>query len=247
MITQRMMMSSDDAGYEELNGFELKRSSNGVATTIRYHWPTSSGGLGEIRKMEVIDAAYRNTSIAYAPSSAYNYDNTALTNFSSAGNDGSWYIYNNTSYSYTTALTSVFTNSLICSQWRNLYSDKTAKENTDAWMANSYFNKSGYAPYWTRSLTVDGGNWDIPNEFQLMVIFCCSDLLDEMDPTFSSNKSKGLGYKATNGRFRMNTTYARIWSSTESSSDAVRYVGYTGNCLYVNKTSTYGVVPIREL
>ena len=245
MITQRMMMSSDDIGYEELNGFELKRSSNGVATTIRYHWPNSDGTLGEIRKMEVIDAAYRNASIAFASSNSFD---SSLTNFSSTNTNGTWYINGGSSnISWTTALPSTLTNTLLCQQWKNLSTDKTAKYNTDTWMTYSYCSSTSYAPGWTRAITTAGGGWDIPNEFQLMVIFCCSDLLDELDPTFSSNKSKGLGYKATNGRFRMNTSYPYIWSSTEYSSGYVRGVLCNGSCGTSPKTSPNGVVPVREL
>jgi hypothetical protein len=192
--------------------------------------------------MEVIDAKYRNSEIRFASSQF----NSSLTDFSNtSGNDGSFYVYEKKNHSISTAL-SGFTNALICSQWRNLYSDKTAKANTNTWMTYSQCNTTTYAPGWCRAITTDGGNWDIPNLFQLIVIYCCSDMLDEMDPTFSANKAKGLGYASTNGRFRISNG-GNIWSSTEYSNSSVRAVHYYGVCQYANKDTAQGCVPVREL
>ena len=241
MITQKLLAGAD--GKIEFNEFKLYRSDNGIATTIEFNFPNEDGTLGPKGVIEVIDAAYRNISIRFASSSSFD---SSLTNFQSKNTNGNWYINGASTISYTAALPSTLTNTSLCYYWRNLSTDLSAKENTNTWMTYSYCSSTGNAPRWCRDISTDGGNWDIPNEFQLMVIFCCSDILDELDPTFSSNKDKGLGYKATNGRFSPSTTYPYIWSSTDYSSDRVRGVHAYGGCYDNLKTTPCGVVPIRE-
>lgn len=217
-------------------GCLLNRSANGIATTIRYkNWK------GETGKMEVIDAQYRPDN-KYFHQTGYS-DNPDLDNFSS-NNGTDWYFGQGSLSSYkTTDLPDYITNSLVYSLWGpSLAADLTAKENCDSWAS---IVASTDAVNVVRALTTDSANgiWDIPNEYELIILFMLADIIDSMDPTAESYPAKKIGKTHSSGRFRGTT----FWSSTECSSNAVRFVSTNGYCNNVSKNYTYAVLPVREL
>lgn len=125
--------------------------------------------------------------------------------------------------------------------------DKTAKENTDVLMT---YNDTE-AAHWCRAQNISGvGALDLPNIYELMVIYLESDNLDALDPTAEQYPNmmlgyKMLGYKATDGRFYNTSGYT--WSSTEHNPYGARSVNYRGRVIWDGKTNSCGVVPVKEL
>lgn len=121
--------------------------------------------------------------------------------------------------------------------------DGTARENTDVLMTYD----ETQAAHWCRTQVIDGvGALDLPNIYELMVIYLEADRIDALDPTAEQYPWLALGYKATNGRF-FNIS-GMVWSSTEYSAKGARpanchsFVGY-GSKNY----ESLGVVPVKEL
>ena len=227
-------------------GCTLYRSANGIATTIEFKdW------TGNPRKMEVIDAAYRpNNKKQFG---TYNVD-SSLANFASTNKNGTFYIGGESSdYTNNVDLPATLTNDLIYTQWSpSLATDLTAKENCDVWMTyegtkDTYSTPTIGVPAIEacRVITTDSsnGSWDLPNVYELMILFMLSDIIDSLDPTASSYATMKIGKTHSSGRFR--GTY--FWSSTEDSATNVRRVNYGGYCNNGTKATACAVLPVREL
>ena len=120
--------------------------------------------------------------------------------------------------------------------------DKTAKENTDALMA---YNDTE-AAHWCRAQNISGvGALDLPNIYELIVLYLEADNIDALDPTAEQYPNMMLGYKATNGRFY--NIFGYTWSSTEHGSSHARVVGWSGDVFDDTESHSYGVVPVKEL
>ena len=72
-----------------------------------------------------------------------------------------------------------------------------------------------------------------------------ADNIDALDPTFNSNRGKGLGMNSTNGRFYNNSRV--YWSSTGYSSTYAWVVHYNGRVANHTQTVDAGVAPVKEL
>lgn len=141
----------------------------------------------------------------------------------------------------TVALPKVLTDLELQTEFPSFKADKTAKENTNILM--KYDTPAAHA---ARGVNVGLGEMDLPNIYEAMVIFQESDRLDELDPTFETHKDKGLGYKASWGRFDMNNQ-SGVWSSTSYSDSGARDMSYNGYVRNYTRSNTYGVVPVLEL
>ena len=143
------------------------------------------------------------------------------------------------------ALSYNLTDQEIQTRFRRFMVDKTAKENTDALM--TYDDTE--AAHWCRAQNISGvGDLDLPNAYELMVIYLESDRLDALDPTASSYPQYMLGCKNPNGRFSPESNN-RYWTSTEVSAERAITVDNEGDLNINNgvKTSARGVLPVKEI
>lgn len=140
-------------------------------------------------------------------------------------------------------------------QFPSFKSDKTARQNTDVLMQcnndmNDDFDNDNEAVHWCRAQNIPGiGNLDLPNIYELMIIYLEADNIDTLDPTIEQYPDMMLGHKSTYGRFRR----LRPWSSTEGDNFNNRsytarsiteegHVGYGGRGI-----ESCGVLPVKEL
>ena len=94
------------------------------------------------------------------------------------------------------------------------------------------------------SLTGISNGCDLPNLYELSVIYIESDIIDEMDPTLSSNLDKALSKQSNFYRW-FNGQYG--WSSTEYSGTSVWYMYGNGTVYSTTKYYSTCVVPVREI
>ena len=182
----------------------------------------------------------------------YNKD-LSLTNFYPSNSTAGGSYINGTSTSIGTKTeVPVLTNSEFRTLWSNLATDGTAKSNCDTWLSETdgytYSSYTGSpAIEYARSLTIDGHPCDVPNEEELMMMYLNAERIDSLDDTAEFYPDFALGKNVnSNGRFRFNNT-SGAQSCTESSEKNLRYVGYTGNCGTLAKTSICTIIPIVEL
>ena len=142
-------------------------------------------------------------------------------------------------------LTYAVTDAEFQAKWPSLKNDGTAKENTDRLVQSI----TAEAAHYCRAIEIDGlGELDIPNIYELFVLYQEADRLDAMDPTFESFKDKGLGCKATFGRFQFAAEFgATICSSSECNAEYMHCIGRTGIKLVLPQDGCYIVVPVKEL
>lgn len=234
----------------EYHGFKLGRHISGKGTVINY-----KAADGSRKDMLVLDAQYRSVQ----KFGTYGTDVPGLANFQAQGNGGR-FVWENNSIDSKTPMPAAVTNDQIFNQWSETFvADSTAKANCDIWMTyNDKTDSQGIkgvpAVAWCRAQVVNGKLCDLPNEYQLIVLWACGDDLDEMDPTAASYPDLRLGYTSTNahpnyGRCqKFNGVYAdRLCSSTERDSTNVRNVTYVGDTYAILKNYNCGVVPILEL
>lgn len=143
----------------------------------------------------------------------------------------------------TMSLVGVLSDTEIQSEFPSFKTDKTAKENTDILMKyNSPAARS------CRNLDVGLGPMDLPNIYELMMLYQEADNIDKLDPTFAANKDSGLGHTSTYGRFDARGQ-STVWSSTSYSDKYSRSVFYDGNTdySYRRRDTDAGVVPVLEI
>lgn len=148
----------------------------------------------------------------------------------------------------TAALSSNLTDAELQARFPSFSTVETAK------VATSYLysrNQAGTAAYFCRSKSISGvGTLDIPNIYELMVIFLESDNIDSLDPAASTKQNFMLGFKATNGRFDFNGSNIEptgIVSCTYGKTGSPRIVNNDGDCTFGASNSGYGVIPVKEL
>ena len=229
------------------NGAIIYRHFNSDGCTIEYD------AFGKHTKLFVADAKFR-ASLAFG---TYNTDST-LTNFNQSESSSSWYISSNQRNQ--TDNPPALTITQLESMWKtgnpSLKNDKTARENCDVWMKfEGVYDSQNVlgvpAVVHCRNLIdipqIDGG-CDLPNIFELMVIFLCMNEIDALDPTvqkypqFALGNLRGLSSK----RWYFNNSNL-AWSSTDFSSTQVRSLTYQGYAYMTTKQTVCGVCPIREL
>ena len=186
-------------------------------------------------KLFVADAKYRSLNLAY--------DTTPRSHGNPQLEVTAAY-FNGAADNPKKALTYVGNDAWIQSTYGELRNDGTAKSNTDFLMRFS----TTRAAHYCRNQNIAGvGQLDLPNLYELIILYLESDNIDALDPTVESNRNKALGMMNTYGRFDFNDNNA-VWSSTEvSASNAwfVRYQGNAGN--YGQNNFRYGVAPVKEL
>lgn len=120
---------------------------------------------------------------------------------------------------------------------------QTAKEATDLMRAAG----DDYDLTWTlryRSKSV-GIETQLPNIYQLLVMYAEGDIIDSLDPTLASVGGYYLGM----GRgYRFYVGAYSAWSSTEHSDSNAHAMRYGGNTYHYEKYRyDYGVIPVAEL
>lgn len=211
------------------SGRKIYRHPNGQGSVLEFdYW-------GQVMKLFVVDAKYR-------PASPLAYDTTYQDHGLPKMNDiGDWYPHGSQD-DKSSPLTWTMTDKEWQDKWPKLREDGTAKSNTNKLMQFS----TTQAAHHCRNQNIPGiGALDLPNIYELFIMYMEADKIDEMDPTFEQYKDRGLGCKATYGRFYISNGY--VWSSSEYSSASARYVSSDGRVYYHNPNYQYGVAPVKEL
>lgn len=207
-----------------------------------YRHPNNQGSVlefdywGRTMKLFVADAKYR-------PANRLAYDTTQRDHGLPKMTDkGNWYPHGSSS-SDTSPLSWTMTDKEWQDDCPRFREDGTAKSNTDRLMQFS----TTQAAHHCRNQNIPGlGALDLPNIYELFIMYMEADKIDEMDPTFAQYKDRGLGCKSTHGRFDyMNNSV--VWSSSEYSSSYARNVHSGGNVTYYNQYNQFGVAPVKEL
>lgn len=152
-----------------------------------------------------------------------------------------------------------FTNEAIFQNWStSLKIDNSAKQNCDIWMKYNDYN-DGYvigvpAVAHCRNQNILGVPCNLPNIYELICIYTCSNELDKLDPTASSYPGYKIGNTAIDAKLNEGHTMTDssgiayfMFSSTEYNSQRVRRVGYTGYCQQYPKNGLGQIIPVLEI
>lgn len=224
------------AAYEESKG-EVLPSGRRI-----YRHPNDQGSVlefdywGRTMKLFVADAKYRSASVLA-------YDTTRQDHGLPRMDDkGGWYPHGSQDDSRG-PLTWTMTDKEWQDKWPELREDGTAKSNTDKLMQFS----TTQAAHHCRNQNIPGiGALDLPNIYELFIMYMEADKIDEMDPTFEQYKDRGLGCKSINGRFYYMNSGA-VWSSSKYSNIHARLVYHDGGVDYRYQDTQRGVAPVKEL
>ena len=215
-------------GQELPSGRRIYRHSSNEGSVIEFdYW-------GAPIRLFVADAKYRGLDLAYDPPQ-YSRGNPQLSVTTE------W--FNGSQDDNTAALPYTKDDAWIQSTYAALKNDGTAKSNTDLLMRVT----TTYAAHHCRNQNISGvGQLDLPNLYELIILYLESDNIDALDPTVESNRDKALGMMNTSGRFNFNDTLA-IWSSTDLSPNSAWFINSRGRAYSTFKNSTRGVAPVKEL
>ena len=210
------------------SGRKIYRHSSNQGSVIEFdYW-------GAKKKLFVVDAKYRGLDLVYDAKSR-SHGNPQLTVTTG--------YFNGSADDPTEALSYTRDDAWIQSTYPELKGDETAKSNTDKLMVYS----ATEAAHHCRNQDIPGvGQLDLPNLYELIILYLESDNIDALDPTVESNRDKALGMMNPYGRFDLNDQ-GLIWSSTENSwanAWGARCNGYAGGNRQLNH---FGVVPVKEL
>ena len=141
----------------------------------------------------------------------------------------------------TAPLTYTKSDAWIQSTYATLRNDGTARSNTDFLM--KYGTTS--AAHHCRKQDIPGvGQLDLPNLYELIILYLESDNIDALDPTVESNRGKALGMMNVSGRFDFYV--GAFWSSTER--DDYAWTVHSTGCVWsYSQRNTHGVAPVKEL
>ena len=211
---------------------KLYRHSSNKGSVIEFdYW-------GSPMKLFVADAKYRAVALAY-DTSPRSHGNPRL----SVTQD----YFNGSADNKGEALSYTKDDAWIQSTYAELRNDGTAKSNTDFLMQ---FDTTAAAHH-CRDQDVPGvGQLDLPNLYELIILYLESDNIDALDPTVESNRGKALGRAGSYGRFYFgNPPMGYVWSSTENSSHHAWLVGHDGCAIRSTSGQQYddSVVPVKEL
>lgn len=87
---------------------------------------------------------------------------------------------------------------------------------------------------------------EIPNLYDLMVLFCESDRIDMLDPTAPKNRYLNLGYRNPYGRFGLNKS-GKLLSSTFLGKDSFATLTYSSFWGTTKSNKEAALVPVKEL
>ena len=225
-------------------GFKLRQPTASKKTCVYYYtkssifralcaWFSSCGKV----KLFVADAKYRASDLIY-DSSLKDHANPNIT--------ASDFCINGSADDPKQALTYNKTDTELQNILSAFENDDAAWINTNALVKSS----TAKAAHHCRSQNISGiGTLDLPNLYELVVMYLEADNIDALDPTFNSNKLMGLGMKSTNGRFSSGGTGRGYWSSTEYSSQYAWGIWCDGTLIgrsnWQNKSLC--VAPVKEL
>ena len=185
-------------------------------------------------KLFVADAKYRATRLAY---------DTTLRAHGNPQHGMTTAYFNGSKDNWVEALPYTKNDAWIQSTYAQVRIDGTAKSNTDFLMK---FDTTEAAHH-CRNQNISGvGQLDLPNLYELIVLYLESDNIDALDPTVESNRDKALGKMNTYGRFKLGNDDG-VWSSTELNFNYAWIVIYVGAANHPNQTYPYSVVPVKEL
>ena len=223
------LLAQYEGGGQELPSKRriYRHSSNEGSVIVFDYWGTPM-------KLFVVDAKYRTAHLSYDTTSQ-SHGNPQLrvaTDYFNGSRDN-----NRAALSYTKD------DAWIQSTYAALQNDGTAKSNTDILMQ---FDTTEAAHH-CRNQNIPGvGQLDLPNLYELIILYLESDSIDALDPTAPDNRTRALGMMNPSGRFRFNGD-SSVWSSTEYSAGRSNDVVYWGSADYDVQSSAYGVVPVKEL
>ena len=188
---------------------------------------------GSPMKLFVADAKYRSTGLAYDGfSRSHGNPNISVK---------SGY-FDGTADDRTEALPYTKDDAWIQSTYAVLKDDGTAKSNTDHLMGFS----NTKAAHHCRNQDISGvGPLDLPNLYELIILYLESDNIDALDPTAEANKTKALGIMGDGGRFSFGGDYA--WSSTKHDTGHAWGLGSRSRVYSLSLTGSHGVIPVKEL
>ena len=229
--TDTSLLAQWGGGPEQILPSERKlyRHSNNQGSVIEFdYW-------GTLMKLFVADAKYRAKTLAYS-TKQQSHGNPQL----SVTRD----YFNGSADNTNGALTYTKNDAWIQGTYATLRNDGTAKSNTDFLMRFS----ATQAAHYCRNQNISGiGQLDLPNLYELIILYLESDNIDALDPTVSSNRGKALGKMNTGGRFNFGGQ-SSLWSSTEHSSSHAWYIypaGLANSGSY--QSIGLGVIPVKEL
>ena len=208
----------------------IYRHSSNEGSVVEFdYW-----GGGSPMKLFVADAKYRARLAYDTTRQPHGNPQLSVTN--------KYFNVNGSRDDKTEPLTYTRSDAWIRSTYAALENDGTAKSNTDFLMG---FDTT-LAAHHCRDQNISGvGQLDLPNLYELIILYLESDNIDALDPTAESNRDKTLGMMSTNGRFTFGGSL--VWSSTELSSTHAWTVTNNGGANdYVHGTSA-GVAPVKEL
>ena len=194
---------------------------------------------GSSMKLFVADAKYRAVALAY-DTSPQSHGNPQLVGITED-------YFNGSADNKGEALPYTKDDTWIQSTYAALRNDGTAKSNTDFLMESG----TSEAAHHCRNQDIPGvGQLDMPNLYELIILYLESDNIDALDPTINSNRGKALGRAGSYGRFYFgNPPMGYVWSSTENSSHHAWLVSHDGGAIRSISGQQYddSVVPVKEL
>ena len=218
----------EDEGQTLPSGRKIYRHSSNAGSVIEFNY------WGTKKKLFVADAKYRGSGLVYdtTEQSHGNPELEVTTAYFNGSQDNK-----NAPLPYTRD------DAWIQSTYPELKGDGTAKSNTDKLME---FDTTG-ATHHCRNQDIPGvGQLDLPNLYELIILYLESDNIDALDPTVASNRDKALGKMGTYGRFMLDT-HGTVWSSTEYGFIYAWGVDYLGNADSHGQKYHGGVAPVKEL
>lgn len=190
--------------------------------------------FGKAVKLFVADAKYRGNGLAY--------DRVEEDNGNPKITAGGGYI-NGRADPYSKPLTYNKTDNEVQRWMSSLASDGTAEQNTSILIK---FDTATAAHYCRSQNIASVGSLDLPNLYELIILFLESDNIDALDPTAETNRDNMLGFKSTRGRFSINPNGV-THSSTESSSYNNWWINRDGLVYADGKRNPLAVIPVKEL
>ena len=219
----------EGAGVQVLpSGRKLYRHESNQGSVIEFdYW-------GSPMKLFVADAKYRGLNLDYdAMTSGHGIKQISVTtdHFDEFIDDD------------TEPLSYTKNDAWIQSTYADLRNDGTAASNSNRLIRYS----ATQAAHHCRNQDIPGvGQLDLPNLYELIILYLESDNIDALDPTAESNRDKALGMMNTRGRFDFNIGY--LWSSTENNSTRGQLVYCAGYATYgLSQHNGDGVAPVKEL
>lgn len=204
--------------------------------------------FGTEKKLFVADAVYRGTSLwrssnADVPALTkwphfYYLTNTANTIDDVTGSVNLEQVADLTPYE--SMLTDAWFQAALASTLQPVL--KTAKEGTDLMIASGYF----YPSRLCRNLSI-GVELQVPNIYQLLVMYAMGDVIDSLDPTLAADPSRALGkYVSNMYRWRFGGVN-KVCGSSEYGTprgNAMFSANYLG---LVEQSEVVGVAPVAEI